>query len=432
MINDSDIDHGNITGLSDDDHIQYLKERAYGGTGTEVPVHTHSSTQGGQLDWDDVWLDAVHNHQSVAEGGTLSEASFTLTDVTTNDVNTSRHGLCPKAPNDTSKFLRGDGTWSTISSTAHDLLSSTHSDTIAGTPVAGDIVIASGSPAKWSRLAKGSSYTFLMMSGSGLPAWTYIDLNMHCTGVLGFIGGGTGNGGLSLYSNEFFYIYSIGSKIEPTGVKLNISSPTNGQVLRYNSSTDRWVNSDASSGDVIGPSSSTDNAIVRFDGTTGKAIQNSGVTINDNGDITANCATFTDTAESLVVRIVASGTNDPLHLGRSGDVYDNIGFQHNGTGGSIHFGNGSFSMASSDCPSISYYYNDSKKGLLVNGPIFLNSNIYGKYEGTFYSGKDGIYSKVITDLRWYGSTLQYKYGGLIFYNGICVYIGSESDWVNVV
>lgn len=34
-------------------------------------------------------------------------------------------------------------------------------------------------------------------------------------------------------------------------------------------------------GDVVGPASSTDNAIVRFDGTTGKLIQNSGVIISD-------------------------------------------------------------------------------------------------------------------------------------------------------
>jgi len=27
------------------------------------------------------------------------------------DVSTAKHGLCPKAPNDTSKFLRGDGSW---------------------------------------------------------------------------------------------------------------------------------------------------------------------------------------------------------------------------------------------------------------------------------------------------------------------------------
>lgn len=37
----------------------------------------------------------------------------------------------------------------------------------------------------------------------------------------------------------------------------------------------------AASGEVIGPASSTDNAIVRFDGTTGKAVQNSAVTVAD-------------------------------------------------------------------------------------------------------------------------------------------------------
>jgi len=40
------------------------------------------------------------------------------------------------------------------------------------------------------------------------------------------------------------------------------------------------------SGDVVGPSSATDNAIVRFDGTTGKLVQNSVVTIADStGDV---------------------------------------------------------------------------------------------------------------------------------------------------
>jgi hypothetical protein len=39
------------------------------------------------------------------------------------------------------------------------------------------------------------------------------------------------------------------------------------------------------SGDVIGPGSATDNAIVRFDGTSGTLIQNSAVTIDDAGNI---------------------------------------------------------------------------------------------------------------------------------------------------
>jgi hypothetical protein len=39
------------------------------------------------------------------------------------------------------------------------------------------------------------------------------------------------------------------------------------------------------SGDVVGPGSSTDNAIARYDGTTGNLIQNSGVTIDDSGNM---------------------------------------------------------------------------------------------------------------------------------------------------
>ena len=43
----------------------------------------------------------------------------------------------------------------------------------------------------------------------------------------------------------------------------------------------------SSSGDVVGPASATDNAITRFDLTTGKLIQNSLVTVADDGAITA-------------------------------------------------------------------------------------------------------------------------------------------------
>ena len=39
-------------------------------------------------------------------------------------------------------------------------------------------------------------------------------------------------------------------------------------------------------GDVVGPATSTDEAIARFDGATGKLLQDSNVLINDDGDIT--------------------------------------------------------------------------------------------------------------------------------------------------
>ena len=57
------------------------------------------------------FTNAQHNHQNAAGGGQLTEAALSLSDVTTNNVSTTRHGFAPKAPNDTTKFLRGDGTW---------------------------------------------------------------------------------------------------------------------------------------------------------------------------------------------------------------------------------------------------------------------------------------------------------------------------------
>lgn len=53
-------------------------------------------------------------------------------------------------------------------------------------------------------------------------------------------------------------------------------------------------------GDVDGPASSTDNAVARFDGTTGKLIQNSTVTIDDNGNVqNVNAVAFDTTPGTL-------------------------------------------------------------------------------------------------------------------------------------
>ncbi len=43
---------------------------------------------------------------------TISDATITTTDITTNNVSTSKHGFAPKAPNDATKFLDGTGAYS--------------------------------------------------------------------------------------------------------------------------------------------------------------------------------------------------------------------------------------------------------------------------------------------------------------------------------
>ncbi len=87
-----------------------------------------------------------------------------------------------------------------------------------------------------------------------------------------------------------------------------------------------------SMGDVYGPASATDHAIARFDGTTGKLIQNSGVTIDDSGN--------------LVGVSLSAGANPGLSAGdisATGIVYGNssgnLYLRAFGAAGSVSLGN---------------------------------------------------------------------------------------------
>lgn len=63
------------------------------------------------------------------------------------------------------------------------------------------------------------------------------------------------------------------------------------------------------SGDVVGPASATDNAVVRYDGTTGKLVQNSAVTIADTtGDITAGKYNTVAISGSSTPTLTVTGT----------------------------------------------------------------------------------------------------------------------------
>jgi hypothetical protein len=85
------------------------------------------------------------------------------------------------------------------------------------------------------------------------------------------------------------------------------------------------------SGDVTGPASATDNAIVRFDGTTGKLIQNSTVTIADttgdittNGDIAVNGGDITTLAGGIA-NLYNNNAVDTINIGNGVVTEVNIG-----------------------------------------------------------------------------------------------------------
>lgn len=73
---------------------------------------------------------------------------------------------------------------------------------------------------------------------------------------------------------------------DASGIKLSADSATPGNNKVYGtdgSGTKGWKADPAGSGDFVGPGSSTDNAVVRFDSTTGKLGQNSLMTVDDSG-----------------------------------------------------------------------------------------------------------------------------------------------------
>jgi len=85
---------------------------------------------------------------------------------------------------------------------------------------------------------------------------------------------------------------------------------------------------------VVGPSSATDNAIARFNTTTGKLIQNSAVTISDTGDMSgvaslgvANYIDFdiTPTVTNAVGRLYWNDTQNTLAVGLTSAISADIG-----------------------------------------------------------------------------------------------------------
>jgi hypothetical protein len=95
------------------------------------------------------------------------------------------------------------------------------------------------------------------------------------------------------------------------------ASVSAGTGISYNSTTGVITNSSPSlGGDVVGPASATDNAIARFDSTTGKLLQNSVVTVGDTGAVSG--VTTLAASTSVTTPIVQATNSGGLVLKNSG------------------------------------------------------------------------------------------------------------------
>ena len=108
--------------------------------------------------------------------------------------------------------------------------------------------------------------------------------------------------------------------------RLSVSAGTG---ISYNNTTGVITNSSPSlGGDVVGPASATDNAIARYDTTTGKLIQNSTATIDDTGTLATSKgligsgANFTDypSAQFVSTQSKISGYGHAYKIGVVGEA----------------------------------------------------------------------------------------------------------------
>lgn len=111
----------------------------------------------------------------------------------------------------------------------------------------------------------GTSYTLTLPAAA--PASSGRFLSATTAGVLSFVA-------------------PTGASAGTYGDSTNVAQITVTSDGRISSISNVAISGGGGGGDVVGPSSATNNAIVRFDSTTGKLIQNSVVTISDTGAAT--------------------------------------------------------------------------------------------------------------------------------------------------
>jgi hypothetical protein len=125
---------------------------------------------------------------------------------------------------------------------------------------------------------------------------------------------------------QYVALQAPGTVASSYTLTLPVDDGTNGQALITDGNgVLSW--SSAASGDVYGPLTATDNAIARFDGTTGKIIQNSVVTI---ADTTGNMAGVGTLSSGAITSSSLTSTR-VLYAGTAGLIQDSANLTFNGT-----------------------------------------------------------------------------------------------------
>lgn len=217
-------------------------------------------------------------------------------------TNAGASGAVPApAATDNVKFLRGDGTWDTPSGAgtiAAALVSSSTPQSLPTNTVTAlsftteerddGGLFSSGQPTRLTAPTDGwyhASSVFTTVGGGNFNAL----IRKNGTDEITRSGGSIGDGQVFNLAASVYLL--AGDYLEVVADVLAAVTTTETTGTAYFALAQATLGEAAASGgDVSGSASSTDNALTRFDGTTGKLLQNSGVTLDDNGVLTLPAA----------------------------------------------------------------------------------------------------------------------------------------------
>lgn len=215
-----------------------------------------------------------------------------------------------------------------LSSTANYTIDATNLQTVAiatGTPTTNQTLTYNGSAAQWltPTAAALSGVVAVSQGGTGVNTLGY---NMFLVGAGAApvvttkavpSGNVVGDSDAQTLTNKVLAStnnYTIDATNLQTHPVYNVA-PTAGQALVYDGANARWA--PTTLGDVTGPGSSTDTAIVRWNGTTGLVIENSSSTLSAAGNLSTAVITLPSTSSSTN-GVINNGLGSLMHTYSSG------------------------------------------------------------------------------------------------------------------
>jgi hypothetical protein len=211
-------------------------------------------------------------------------------------------------------------------------------------------------------------------------------------------------------STSKWYIVKNGSNAEVVlkgSATTGVTIPAGVEALAF------WNGSDFELVSMVGPSSSTDNAITRYDGTTGKVVQNSGVTIDDSNNMTGVVALTTTGVVTVPAGSAAAPaitTTGDTNTGIFFPAADTIAFTEGGTesmriDASGNLGIGATPSAWSGAVPRALQFG-SNAAVNAGAALYLTCN--GFYNGTnwIYQNTDlaSYYIQNVGTHQWYTAT----------------------------